>query len=156
MKMLVCVDGSDHSQKTLDRAVEIATENEPEEVAVIHVYVPVITQIPPGCSPHKRQEYKELISQQKNEEEKILLNAVAFFKENNIEVKAYFEEEKPKISPAETILRVATEKGYDTIVIGSKGWAALGTRIRRLFGSVCSIVAHKANKNGQCNVIIVK
>lgn len=156
MKMLVCTDETEHSQKTIERAAIIAEENDPEEVAIIHVYVPIVSEIPFGCSPQKIQEYKELLNQQKKEEEKSLLDAVAFFEERDIKATPIFEEGSPKRSPAETILKVATEEGFDTIVIGSKGWDALGKRIRRLFGGVCSIVVQEANKNSACNVIVVK
>ena len=49
---------------------------------------------------------------------------------------------EPGGDPARTIERVADERGYDTIVIGSRG---LGTVARTLQGSVSEHVATHAN-----------
>ncbi len=155
MKMIVCTDGSQHSQKTLERASIIAKETNPEEVAVLHVYIPLFSDIPFGCSPHKVKEYKELIRQQKEDEEKILLDAVTFFEKKNIKATAIFEEGDPKKNPAETILRIASKKGFDTIVIGSKGRSLLGSNFQRFLGSVSRAVIQEVNNNSNCDVIVV-
>ena len=38
MKILVCTDGSEQSQKALEKAAEIAVGCNANEVAIIHVY----------------------------------------------------------------------------------------------------------------------
>lgn len=147
MKILVCTDGSEHSQKALEEASKIAEEHHPAEVAIIHVYLPLFSKLPDGCSPQKVQEYKNLLKEQIEEKEKILADARAFLEQKNIEVSTIL---KKGARTAEIILKVASEEEFDTIVIGSRG---LGGIKKALLGSVSTAVVRKA-KN--CNVVVVE
>ena len=150
MKILVCTDGSKQSQKTLLEASKIAGGCNADEVAIIHVYAhnpdysflrgkeEVVTE-------EDIERFRELEEQHKKERKKILSEAQKFFEQKNITARTIFKEGQP----SEVITRVASEEGFDLIIIGSRGLGGL----KKLFlGSVSSAVVQEAN----CNVLTVK
>jgi len=144
MKILVCTDGSEHSQKALEKASIIAKGCNADEVAIIHVYeiyVPLIS-----FSTEQMESIRKLIKERKKIRKKMLSDALKFFKEKNIKARTVLKEGHP----ADTIIKVAHEGGFDMIVIGSRGVSGL----QKLFlGSVSNAIIHEA-KN--CSVLIVK
>jgi len=144
MKILVCTDGSEHSQKALEKASIIAKGCNADEVAIIHVYeiyVPLIS-----FSTEQMESIKKLIKERKKIRKKMLSDALKFFKEKNIKARTVLKEGHP----ADTIIKVAHEGGFDMIVIGGRGVSGL----QKLFlGSVSNAIIHEA-KN--CSVLIVK
>ena len=144
MKILVCTDGSEHSQKALEEASIIAKGCHADEVAIIHVYeiyVPLIS-----FSTEQMESIRKLIKERKKIRKKMLSDALKFFKEKNIKARTVLKEGHP----ADTIIKVAHEGGFDMIVIGSRGVSGL----QKLFlGSVSNAIIHEA-KN--CSVLIVK
>jgi len=144
MKILVCTDGSEHSQKALEEASIIAKGCNADEVAIIHVYeifVPLIS-----FSTEQIESIRRLTKERKKIRKKMLSDALKFFKEKNIKARTVLKEGHP----ADTIIKVAHEGGFDMIVIGSRGVSGL----QKLFlGSVSNAVIHEA-KN--CSVLIVK
>lgn len=140
MKILVCTDGSEHSQKALAEASKIAGGCNADEVAIIHVYENSPTYYSEAASLSQIERIGELEKQHKEERKKILSAALKFFAEKNIKASAIFEEGHP----AEVITGVASAGGFDMIIIGSRGRGGL----KKLFlGSVSGAVVHEASAN---------
>lgn len=153
MKMLVCTDGSEHSQKALEKAVEVASGCHPQEVAIIHVYDGRLDLSATSWGSRDYALTEEDIKRIKriNEEEKekrrqLLENAVNYMKEKNIEARSIFVEGHP----SHVIVERAVKEGFDLIVIGSRG---LGGLKKILLGSVSNTVVQEAK---DCSVMIVK
>lgn len=147
MKILVCTDGSEHSQKAVEVASKIAEGCNPDEVAIIYVHTPMDAAfMGGGASTDSMEVMRKLKEQQVEEGKKILERASAFFEEKNIKSSIMQEEGHP----AATIVRVAAENNLDMIVIGSRG---RGGWKKRILGSVSSAVVQEA-KN--CSVVTVK
>lgn len=147
MKILVCTDGSEYSQKALKQASLIAEGCNIDEVAIIHVYENRQTESPLFISSDKQAELIRLVAEElKAEKEKILADALTFFEENNIKQRTILKEGHP----SHTIVSVAAEEGFDMIFIGSRGLSGLE---KVILGSVSNAVAQEA-KN--CSVVIVK
>lgn len=150
MKILVCVDGSKHSQKTLEKAFEIAGGCSAEEISLINVYEKKYA--PPKDSTGKvylthedLKIFEKVDEKEKEEKERLLKESAKPYEKNNIKINTISESGHP----AETIVRVATEGNYDMIVIGNRG---LGGLKKFLLGSVCNAVLQEA----KCSVLVVK
>ena len=144
MKILVCVDGSEYSQKALEKASIIAKGCHADEVAIIHVYeiyVPLIS-----FSTEQMESIRRLTKEHQEERKKMLSEALKFFKGKNIKARTILKEGHP----ANTIVKVAHEEGFDMIVIGGRG----ASGVQKLFlGSVSNAVIHEVK---DCSVLIVK
>ncbi len=150
MKMLVCTDGSEQSQKALEKAVEIAGGCRVDQVSIINVFESKydLSEATTDRAPLTQEDLKrfEKIGEQQREERKTLLSEAAkLFEDNNIKVKTLLE----CGHPAETIAKVASEGNYDMIVIGSRG---LGGFRKMLLGSVSNAVLQQAKSS----VLVVK
>lgn len=153
MKMLVCTDGSEHSQKALAKASLIAAGPGVEEIAVINVYD---SKMELHTSAWGSRDFavteddirrlREMHEEQKEARKKMLDDAVSYFAEKGFKARPILKEGHP----SHTIVSVAEEEGFDTIVIGSRG---LGGLKKLLLGSVSNAVAQEADN---CTVIIVK
>ena len=141
MKILLCTDGSKYSQKALEKASVIVKGCNVNEVAIIHVherYNPLPT-IP-------NESIRWIMQEHKKEGEKILSEALKLLKRENIKARTILKEGHP----ADTIVRLAREEGFDMIVIGSRGLGGL----KKLFlGSVSNAVIQEAVN---CSVLVVK
>jgi len=147
MKILVCTDGSKHSQKALEEVSVIVKGCNVNEVAIIHVYgkfdsFPVAVE---GNIPH--MEINRLAMEAyKKKGEKILSEALKFIRRKNIKVRTILK----KGHPVDTILGVAQEEGFDMIVIGSRGLGGL----KKLFlGSVSNAIIQEVEN---CSVLVIK
>lgn len=112
-RVLVAIDGSEHSYAALRRAVEVLKLTPLTQVAVVEVVLPVDPSIEylPWVSP------AELEEAQKRRAQEHLEKALAILKEAGIEG-------KPMIrvgNPAEEIVAVAKEGNYELIVMGRRG-----------------------------------
>ena len=143
MKILVCTDGSKHSQKALEEASKIAGGCNADEVAIIHVYdnPSTLSYFRGGegyaVTQEDTERFRELDKQHKEERKKILTEALKTFAKNNIKASTIYKEGHP----SEVITRVASEGEFDMIVIGSRGMGGL----KKLFlGSVSSAVVYEA------------
>lgn len=147
MNILVCTDGSEDSQKALEVASNIAMGCNPDDVAIIHVYHPQdITILGEATTKTTIENFIKLEEKRKEEATNILLKALKFIEEKNIKARTIFEEGHP----AEIILRVASEQGFDMIVVGGRGAGSL----KKLFlGSISSALIQEA-KN--CAVVVIK
>ncbi len=120
-RILLAYDGSDASQRALDATVEMVTTFG-ATVAVISV-VPIHSNVM-GVNPwDDRQVHEDALKE-----------AQARLRDHGIEAELI----EPYGDPAHTIESVAAERGFDTIILGSRGQGALG---RFLTGSVSGHVA---------------
>ncbi len=152
MKILVCTDGSEQSQKALEKASLIAGGCNVDELAVINVFEKKsdTTFFPTGGDYSLTQEEKDklrkLNEESKNERKNLLEDAVKYFEEKGIKARSIFKEGHP----AEAIIEVGCGEGFDFIVVGSRG---LGGLKKALLGSVSNAVVQQAEK---CSVIVVR
>ncbi len=157
MRMLVCIDGSEHSVKAEEKAINIAEGCSNIEIAVIHVYEkkPEFAYFPDyevgavtrdNVSKAELDRFDQIQKQFEEEREEILTKAAKVFEEKGLQVRKILEQGHP----SETILSVAEREGFDMIVIGSRGLGGL----KKLFlGSVSNAVIQQAKK---CIVAVVK
>ncbi len=124
-KILLAYDGGEPARRALDKAVELAKFSG-AEVGVVSV-VPVH----PGRAPIDPWDDRTVHAEE-------LLEARTLLREAGIEATLI----EPGGDPAKEIERIADERGYDTIVIGSRG---LSTVARALQGSVSEHVAAHAH-----------
>ncbi len=153
MKMLVCTDGSEHSQKALEKASLFASGPAVEEVAVLNVYDGRMDLHASAWGSRNfavteddLKRLREMYNEQIEERKRMLDDAVLYLAEKNIKARAILKEGHS----SHTIVNTAEEEGFDTIVIGSRG---LGGLKKLLLGSVSNTVVQEANN---CTVIIVK
>jgi nucleotide-binding universal stress UspA family protein len=122
-KILLAYDGGEPAKRALDRTIELAKAFD-AEVAVISV-VPSRS----GRSPIDPWDDRTVHAEE-------LLEARRRLAEAGIEADLL----EPGGDVAKTIERVADERGYDTIVVGSRG---LGSLAKAIQGSVSEhVVAH--------------
>ncbi len=152
MKILVCTDGSEHSQKALEKAAVIAEGCNVEDVAIIHVYDEKVnlSALPwgEGAAPTQKdmEKFREVLAENKKEAKKILQEAQQYFEEKNIKARTILKEGHP----ADTIVKTGSDEGFDIIVIGSRGRSGL----QKVFlGSVSSAVVQESK---DCSVLTVK
>ena len=152
MKILLCTDGSEQSQKALEKAAIIAGGCNVDDIAIIHVYDQKldISSLPRGeestITKEDMERFKKLQEEHKEESKKILLEALKFFEEKNIKARIIFKEGHP----SHTIVSVGREEGFDMIVIGSRGLSSL----KKVFlGSVSNAVVQEAEN---CTVVVVR
>jgi nucleotide-binding universal stress UspA family protein len=131
-KILLAYDGSEPAKRALAQTIEFAKR--------FDASVGVISVVPlhPGRAPVDPWDDRTVHAEE-------LLEARKLFREAGIEAELL----EPGGDPAKTIERIAAERGYDTIVIGSRG---LGTISRALQGSVSDHVATHA----QATVVITR
>jgi nucleotide-binding universal stress UspA family protein len=137
MKVLVATDGSEHSMKAVQRAVDLA-ENQGARVTLMSVAYYVQGDF--DSMPMNIQEKLE------GEARKALQKAKALFDAKNLPVETVLE---AGVVPANLIIQKAQEDKFDRIIIGSTGTNALE---RILMGSTASkVVAH-----APCEVTVVR
>ncbi len=152
MKILVCTDGSEQSQKTLEKALIISEGCNVDELAIIHVYDEKLDfsamRWGEGYTPTKKdmEMFSKFQEEHKNERKKVLQDAIKLFEEKTINARTIFKEGHP----SHTIVETAHEEGFDMIVIGSRG---LGGLKKIFLGSVSAAVVQEAK---DCIVTVVK
>lgn len=145
MKILVCVDGSEHSFAAVEMAGSIASNLQAVEIAVLHVYMNTYVPTTVGEG-YFTEEMQRRIKEQLHEEgESFLETAKKLLERKGFEVKVFLKEGHV----ASTIIETAAEGGFDLIVMGSRG---IGGFKKLLLGSVSNAVAHEASTS----VLIVK
>jgi nucleotide-binding universal stress UspA family protein len=124
-KILLAYDGGEPAKRALEQTVELSHS--------LGASVGVISVVPvrPGRAPVDPWDDRSVHAQE-------LLEARTLLREAGIEADLI----GPGGDPAKVIERVAEERGYDTIVIGTRG---LGDLARTLQGSVSEHVASHAN-----------
>jgi len=149
MKILVCIDGSESSQKALEEAAVIAQGCNFIEVTLLHVHTPARDTTFPfneTISAEQMKNFEIMMEEQKKERKKLLSKAAKFLKDKNIKSNTILKEGHP----SHTIVNVAKEEGFEMIVIGSRGMGGL----KKFFlGSVSNAVVQEAQN---CSVLVVK
>jgi nucleotide-binding universal stress UspA family protein len=137
MKVLVATDGSEHSMKAVQRAVELA-ETQGAQVTLMSVAyygTDYLSGMPPNIKDKLEDEAREALKKGK-----------AVFDAKNLPVETVLE---AGLVPANLIIRKAQEGKFDRIVIGSTGLNAL----ERIFmgSTAAKVVAH-----APCEVTVVR
>ncbi len=137
MKVLVATDGSEHSMKAVQRALELA-EKQGAQVTLMSVAyygADYLEGMPPNIKDKLEDEAKAALAKAK-----------AVFDAKNVPVETVLE---AGLVPANLIIRKAQVGKFDRIVIGSTGLNALE---RILMGSTAAkVVAH-----APCEVTVVR
>jgi nucleotide-binding universal stress UspA family protein len=137
MKVLVATDGSEHSMKAVQRALELA-ETQGAQVTLMSVAYYVQGDF--GTMPMNIQDKLE------DEAREALKKAKALFDAKKVPVETVLE---AGLVPANLIIRKAQEGKFDRIIMGSTGMSALD---RVLMGSTAAkVVAH-----APCEVTVVR
>lgn len=149
VKILVCTDGSKQSQKAVEVAADIAGGCSVDEVTVIHVYESKYAVPFWGEGYHVTkadlERFQQFEEKEKENRQEVLTAAAQILAAKNLKVETIFKEGHP----AETIAKVASEGGFDMVVIGSRGLGGL----KKLFlGSVSNAVIQEV----KANVLVVK
>ncbi len=137
MKVLVATDGSEHSMKAVQRALELA-EKQGAQVTLMSVAYYVADYLE-GMPPNIQDKLED-------EARAALKKAKALFDAKNLPVETVLE---AGLVPANLIIAKAQDGKFDRIVIGSTGQNALE---RILMGSTAAkVVAH-----APCEVTVVR
>ena len=150
MKLLVCTDGSENSQKCIAVASQLAAKCSVTEIAIIHAYenVSLLPDYWYGNYPFSSEEGKQIEKMDKRiqaERKNFFSAAEEEFQKYNIVAKTIF-----KVGhPAEVIAQEAEEGQYDLVIIGRRGMSG----VKKLFmGSISNAVLQLV----KANVLIVK
>lgn len=144
-RILLAIDGSEHSKKVVDEARRIA-EAMNAEVTVFNVVN--LDDVSPRISVHMSDDYWDLIKKNlKSDGEKIVEKAAETLRGDGLAVKT--EILIGPQSPADAICEKAKKDRYDLVVIGSRGVRGIK---EAFLGSVSNKVAHCAG----INVLIIK
>ena len=123
-RILLAYDGDEPARRALQQTIELAKRFE--------AHVGVISVVPSrGPTRHDPWEDRTVHAEELVEARKLL-------REHGIEVELY----EPDGDVAQSIERIADEKGYDVIVVGTRN---LGTMSKALHGSVSEHVAGHAH-----------
>lgn len=147
-RILVAVDGSEHSDKAVEVAAELARTHG-GSVTVLHVVpdVPVYST-PPGLEEFSRLENTYITQRD------LMMSAATTLVDRAADRIENLGLDRPETriqtgSPANEIVEVAAELGADAVVMGSRG---LGNLQSVLLGSTSHRVTHLA----PCTVVTVK
>jgi nucleotide-binding universal stress UspA family protein len=143
-KLLVATDGSNHALKAAATAGDIARRYG-SAVTILHVFTTPAARMPQADTPGLELDRATVNGMAKDEHD-----AVA--RKTGKELDAYgvpYDSLLGMGHPADEILRVAAQGGYDLIVLGSRG---AGSFRSLLLGSVADKVRHRA----QCPVLLVR
>lgn len=137
MKILLAVDGSDHSIRAAKEAVNIAGANSDAQITIVYV------------ADHANAKNDVLHSGSSAEldlqRRKKLQPVEEAIASNNIKYRV----EILHGTPGPTIVEYANKENYDILVIGSRG-------LNSLQEMVLGSVSHKVVKRANCPVLIVK
>jgi nucleotide-binding universal stress UspA family protein len=137
MKVLVATDGSEHSMKAVERALQLA-EKEGAQVTLMSVAY------------YSRSDFEEMPlniqGKLEAQAQEALDKAKALFTAKGLAVETALEAGQV---PANNIIRKAQEGAYDRILMGSTGLTGL---MRVLIGST----AAKVVANAPCSVTVIR
>ncbi|NBG88467.1 universal stress protein [Isachenkonia alkalipeptolytica] len=149
MKILVCYDGSEASQRAIDKAHQLTTDCGIHEVTLLHAYEDyswVATSADGYApSPENLSKLRDLEAKKVEEKKEFLFTEGKKFEDTN----ATLEVKLVQGHPASVITEVAEEGEYDLIIMGSRG---LGGLKRVVLGSVSNSVIQGTN----ISVMVVK
>ena len=146
MKVIICTDGSEVSETSIDKFLEILSGTTELLIRVISVYEP---PVPMATEPFiGSQDYYHHVSDEARKlAKKYSDKARAKIKSRLPEARISTQIAKGK--PEQVIVETAEEWPADLIVVGSHGYGFWG---RALLGSVSDFLVHHA----PCSVLVVK
>jgi len=151
-KILVPLDGSEHSMRALDIAIQIAKRFE-GKITLIHVYsvsvrpvvVPEPATLAPGVPMMAPAEYSKVAEAVKAAGERILAEGVERARAQGVEAETILREGHT----VQEIVKAAKEGEFNLIVMGARGLS----RIKEIIlGSVSDGVI----RNAPCPVLVTK
>ena len=151
MKLLICIDGSPHSQKVIEEAKKIASGCSLDQVTLLSIVEPLRASALMAASeayPISRDELDKLTHYEENTAAKcdsFLSETATIFQNLGISAEVVVK----KGHPADTIVKTAAEGGYDLIIMGSRGLSGLK---KLLLGSVSNAVLQES----PVSVMVVK
>ena len=145
-KILVAVDGSELSYRSVDYALDLAQKYSAQIKIVTVIDAPSDTLVAQASTfaPHSIKDHEEKVEKA---HEQILLKAIA--KAEKLKPKVSVTKQVLEGHPAEKIVETAKTESFDLIVMGSRG---LGGLKEFFLGSVSDEVADEA----PCPVLIIK
>lgn len=141
-KILLATDGSEHSMKTVRKAVDLA---EPLQAEVTILSVIEDVTLYKGLGDLSAEERESLYANMEKATKDDLEMTVQMFQDRGVEVKTMLRWGRP----AEKICEAVEEGGFDLVVLGDSGYGGVK---ELLLGSVSNKVAHCA----KTDVLIVK
>ncbi len=136
--ILLAVDGSDHAQRAARVAADLARAMKSKELRVVVAFDPIPSYLGEPNLSHAG-------AARTQEAEEIMANARALLGK----IPGELHEEVLEGSAAEAILKVATTRGSDIIVMGSRG-------LGRLEGALLGSNSQKVVSHAPCPVLIVR
>ena len=152
-KILVPLDGSEHSDRALTTALQIA-KNFNSEITLLHVYSVTVTPVvipepttlnPTGVPIATSAEVSKMVDAARDAGKKILADGEQKVRAESVPVETSLREGN---SPQE-IVKAAKEGQFDLIVIGARG-------IHRLRDLLMGSVTEGVVKHASCSVLVVK
>lgn len=143
-RILLGSDGSEPAMHAAKVAAELAL-SQSAELTVVHVFEAPSSPIPLVGAPGIELDDAALCAFANEVREAVERRTAHVFEE--VGVSCQIRQETGH--PAETLVRIAENEGYDLIVVGSRGLSAIGSF---LLGSVSDKVSHHAH----CPVLIVR
>jgi nucleotide-binding universal stress UspA family protein len=141
-KILVPLDGSEHSNHALEKAIQIAKKFE-GKITLIHVYSKYPIMIAQGYA--HLEVIPQLIDAARKAGTKILVDGQRKVKAANLKVTTLLEEGHA----VDEILKTCKKGKFDLIIMGARGIST----IKEIFlGSV----SHGVTMHSQCPVLIIK
>ena len=139
-RILIPIDGSDHSRKVIELASDIASKYK-AKVHIVHVVSPL----------HHQYQIQDALMQEVEKNYQEFAQRIIDEAENEVKKKGVesYESTILRGDPAQEILQFAQENGVDMIVMGSRG---AGAADMLMFGSVSHKVCHLC----ECTCITVK
>ncbi|MGI5900989.1 MAG: universal stress protein [Desulfitobacteriia bacterium] len=147
MKFLVCIDGSDHSEKVIQTAIQYA-EALKAKVKLLYVMEEVIRIPPYASSLLEGEDFSRATKNLEHSAQEMMGKWKTVFREKGIPIETEIKKTKYD-TPADVISDVSEEGAYDLIILGSRG---LGGFKKFFLGSVSLRVAQQI----QQNIMIVK
>lgn len=136
-RILLAADGSTHSLRAAEKAIELAKYNQDSFIEVLYV-------VDRNTSKSDVLQYTDTIQMEKKRKEK-----VAFIEKIAQKNRVRYEIKILRGEPGPTIVQYCNENPFDIVIIGSRG---LNTMQEMVLGSV----SHKVAKRVHCPVMIVK
>jgi nucleotide-binding universal stress UspA family protein len=152
-KILVPLDGSEHSDRALETALQIATKFD-GKVTLLHVYSVTVTPVvipepttlnPTGVPIATSAEVSKMVDAARDAGKKILADAEQKVREKNVEVETLLREG----NSSQEIVKTAKEGQFDLIVIGARG-------VHRIRDLLMGSVTEGVVKHASCPVLVVK
>lgn len=148
MKILIATDGSNFSQRALEKACELARKWDTVSFRVISVYE---AQVPMAAEPFaiSAEYFQKLDDFARQRSEASVEKSVEFIKARLPNAAISITSSVELGIPAQVIVEEARRWGADLVVVGSHGYGFWG---RLALGSVSDAVVH----HSPCSVLVVR